>query len=245
MEIELPPGADFGVEASSKQASRQAATESNADRVRRSNREAARLVAEMFSSISSTTVALFPSEAEANDARIKWGPTYRGQVFSIDAPGAKGYGKLHSRRGTPQEREAALLGSDGIYIPDGTDVVMVVGPRAKDVKKLLKVHEKVGDETLIIVINGRASVAASKDGEGNWIDDVFVPVFNYAPPPLSGLDRELLLYHQFNGPWYLAEKEKGNKGILGLGGSDFKTIWEGDKRPSTDELKDILAKASV
>ena len=74
MEIELPPGVDFGVEASSKQGSKRGGNnESPTDKLKRANREAARLVADMFSSISSSTVALFPSEGEASDARVKWG----------------------------------------------------------------------------------------------------------------------------------------------------------------------------
>lgn len=106
MEIELPPGSDFGVEASSKKASRRDPTkESNTDRLKRSNREAVRLVADMFSVISSQTVALFPSEAEASDARVKWGPTFRGQLYSIDAPAqSKAFGNLYSKRVSKQEQ---------------------------------------------------------------------------------------------------------------------------------------------
>jgi hypothetical protein len=108
MEIELPPGSDFGVEASSKQgkASRRDPTkESNTDRLKRSNREATRLVADMFSAISSQTVALFPSEAEASDARVKWGPTFRGQLYSIDAPApSKAFGNIYSKRISKQEQ---------------------------------------------------------------------------------------------------------------------------------------------
>ena len=131
MEIELPPGSDFGVEASGKQGSKRGVgnNETPANQLKRANREAARLVADMFSSISSSTVALFPSEGEASDARVKWGATFRGQLYSIDAPApSKAFGNLYSKRVSKQEQEQALLGSDGIYIPDKTDLVSFYQP---------------------------------------------------------------------------------------------------------------------
>ena len=55
-------------------------------------------------------------QTEANLARNLWGATFRGKVLSIDAPDAKGYGKLRSRKFSAIEQEQALLGSDGIYV---------------------------------------------------------------------------------------------------------------------------------
>jgi hypothetical protein len=58
----------------------------------------------------------------------------------------------------------------------------MAGPRAKDIKKLKKVHERLGNDTLIVFINARASIAAavgqakkgdSADLESNWVDEVF------------------------------------------------------------------------
>ena len=134
----------------------------------------------------------------------------------------------------------------------------------KDLKKLKKVSERLGEGTAIILINARASIEAGlaktaastvdSDGEDNdWISKAFVPVFHYAPPLLNKSDmskeRDLLLYHEYGGPWYLAEKEKIDEkgGLLGsiggmLGGAgNFKTLWEGKNRPSAIEMKDILS----
>ena len=248
--------------------------ESNADKVKKSNREAARLVAEMFSVLQTTAIALFPSETEASEARVKWGSTFKGQVFSIDTPsGSKGMGNLYSKRISAQEQEQALLGSDGVYIPEGTQLIIVAGPRAKDIKKLKKIHERLGEDTLIIFINARASIAAASSGSkktaaadsdaetenSDWVTEAFTPVFHYAPPIVTAvgseeesagkdsLKRELLLYHEFGGDWYLAEKEI-NEGIFGTGismptlsgSSGFKTIWEGKIRPAKLELLNLL-----
>lgn len=217
--------------------------------MRRSNREAARLVAEMFSVLSTSAVALFPSENEANEARIKWGSSFKGEVFSIDSPtgGMKG-SNLYSKRISKQEQEQALLGSDGIYIPEGTEIIIVAGPRVKDIKKLKKIHEKLGQDTLIVLINARASLGALSS-DNDWVNSAFTSVFHYAPPIIDkGSDkRELLLYHEFNSKWYLAEKELKD-GILGsgiqlptlTGTSGFKTIWEGVKKPIPSEILDLL-----
>lgn len=243
------------------------ATESDASKVKKSNREAARLVAEMFSVLSSTSIAIFPSEAEASDARMKWGSTFKGQVYSIDAPpGSKGSGNLYSKKMSAQEQEQALLGSDGVYIPEGTQLIIVAGPRAKDIKKLKKIHDRLGEETLIIFINARASIAAASasgkktvdpdlDTENaDWVSGAFTSVFHYAPPLLGATEpasqienkkRELLLYHEFGGDWHLAEKEAAD-GMFGTGftlpsiSSGFKTLWEGSTRPDKKQLLEVL-----
>ena len=243
------------------------ATETDASKVKKSNREAARLVAEMFSVLSTTSIAIFPSEAEASDARMKWGSTFKGQVYSIDAPpGSKGSGNLYSKKMSAQEQEQSLLGSDGVYIPEGTQLVIVAGPRAKDIKKLKKIHERLGEETLIIFINARASIAAAAangkkaadpdlDTENaDWVSGAFTSVFHYAPPLLGAVEqgvqlenkkRELLLYHEFGGDWHLAEKEVDD-GLFGTGftlpsvSSGFKTLWEGSTRPDKKQLQEAL-----
>ena len=112
MEIELPPGVLFGVETTPAKKS-----ESNSDKIKRSNREAARLITEMFSILSSSTVVLFPSEDEAFAARNIWGPTFRGKTISMDVSNKAGFGKLRSRRFTLEEQEQALFSSDGgVYV---------------------------------------------------------------------------------------------------------------------------------
>lgn len=262
MEIELPLAADFGVEAT------KAATGANpplAEKVTKSNREAARLFTEMFSSISSTSAVLFSSENEAFVARNKWGATFRGQVISFESKTGKGYGKLRSRKFSAEEQEQALLGEEGVYIPDGTEVLIVAGPRSKDWPKLKKLTDKLGEGTLVILINGRLSLptATGRDQDPNqgfneWLDATFVPVFTYSPPEpesdttssstSSSLSssaakkgRELLVYHEFETKWYIGEKEKG-PGFMGFGGGGFTTLWEGANRPTPEDIAAILGK---
>jgi Domain of unknown function (DUF1995) len=273
------PGVDFGVEASAKSSRSAAANanESQSDKVKRSNREAARLFTEMFSMLGTTSVVLFPSESEASTARSIWTNTFKGQVLSIDAPKAQGYGKLRSRRFTLQEQEQALMATDGIYVPEGTELLIIAGPRQKDMKKIRKIHERLGMDCLIILLNARAAATSAslpgnlnKNADGSasanseesssevWIDNTFVNVFNYSPPYLASeatkgtattlaAERELLVYHEFESKWYLAEKPKaegGSKGgvgnILGNSGGGFQTLWEGVARPSAAEIESIL-----
>lgn len=111
LEIELPPGADFGLELSRKREGKISTETTPTQKVSRSNRDAARLVLEMFSSIATTTVALFPTAEEARSAREMWAPLFRGQVQSIDSPVAKGMGKSpRSRRVSSADQEQVCRG---------------------------------------------------------------------------------------------------------------------------------------
>ena len=125
-------------------------------------------------------------------------------------------------------------------------------------KKVKKIHEKLGQDTLIVLLNGRATATQTimkkkieKNNEEeekitDWISEEFLSVFNYAPPNLSGklAERDLLLYHEIDDKWYIAEKIENKGGIGGIVGSltssGFKTLWEGDNRPSDAEIESIL-----
>jgi len=279
IEIELPPGVDFGVEGDGKRASKK--NTGDMDKIKTSNREAARLLTEMFSILGPTTVVLFPTETEASNARNIWGKQFKGQTLSLDVKPAKGYGNLRSRKFSAEEQEQALLASDGIYVPEETEVLIVAGPRTKDVRRIIKLHEKFGDGTLIILLNARLDtmIAQSPDGPAGDVADVFENVFSYAPPSVGAPDeinnddgatteeRDILLYHEYTGKWYIAEKpsrkkssdsKKGNGGGLldsvgsivgGLStaGKDdsFKTLWEGDDKPSAAEIRQVLSSTAA
>ena len=238
MQVELPPGVDFGVEIAKKS--------EGAKDIKKSNREAARLFGEMFQPLSSNLVVMFSTEAEAETARKSWGVVFRGDVLCIDAPNkeAKGYGKLRSRKFTLQEQEQALMANDGIYVPDGTEVLIFTAPRPKDWKKIKKVSEKFGDDTLVLVLNPRIDVIKEKLDEDmlEWIETTFLSVFHYAPPPLVNSkaidDRDVLMYHEFDGGWSLAEK-RDVKGLLGTT-AKFETIWSGDEKPLVEDIPDLL-----
>lgn len=261
IEIELPPGVDFGVEKRSKAAG----AEDDRDRIGRSNREAARLITEMFSVLGDSTVVLFPSEAEAATARNLWSKSFRGKVLSIDVPSPKGYSNLRSRRFSAEQQEQALLATDGIYVPDGTEVLIVAGPRAKDMRKIRNMHEALGYGTLIILLNARLRAIQSTVGSATDVSvdlaATFENAFHYAPPvssssALSG--RDLLVYHEYKSKWYLAEKLKLPKaktgeavnanGVLSSIGNlidgltagsrtnDFSTLWEGDRNPTDEDI---------
>jgi len=252
MEIELPPGVEFGVKGDKSIKEKKGFT--GADKVLASNREAARLYTEMFNQIQSSTTVLFPTENQAYEARNLWSASFRGKVGSIDAPGqgAKGYGKLRSRKFSAQEQEQALFGSDGIYIPDGTEVLIIPGARPRDWKKIKKVHEDLGEGVCIIMINTRVQLSsdknkdnAMKDEDKEFFLDTFIPVFHYSPPPFldsKQSKRELLMYYEYGNKWSVAEKLKDKGFVSAVTGSSFKTLWEGDQRPSLEieELKPLV-----
>jgi hypothetical protein len=236
VQVELPPGAAFGVETKKAQ--------TDNDKVMQSNREIALLYCEMFKVLSGTSTVLFPTENEASVARNMWGSKFSGKVLSIDVKPSKGMGKLRSRKFSAEEQEAALLGTDGVYVPDETELLLIVGPRMKDYKKIKKLHGKFGDGTLFILINPYLDAAVqltkSLDDETKetieWIDQTFTNVFTYKPPVAEGVvGKDLLLYHEYDGKWLLAEKTM-DKGLLGMESVTFKTILESDKKPDKTSI---------
>ena len=271
IEVELPPSADYGVEKGGVYDNLP-----ELEKVKRSNREAARLFTEMFSMLSSTTVCMFTTEAEARNAKTAFGGAFRGQCLSIDGggKGAKGFSNLRSRRFTAEEQEAALLGSDGIYVPESTEVLVIIGPRAKDFKKIKKMHERLGEGTLIILLNARVDaveiLANKEEGELDWVRRDFTPVFFYAPPVLVNGQGEaeekpnMLQYYEYKEKWYLAELSdkvgfgagvgggdtSNSKSVLdnlaaSFTGSSFKILMETQHRPSPQELSDTLGGNSL
>lgn len=240
VQVELPPGAAFGVENKKVQLDN--------DKVEQSNREIALLYCEMFKVLSGTSTVLFPTENMASTARNMWGSKFSGKVLSIDVKPSKGMGKLRSRKFSAEEQEAALLGSDGVYVPDETELLLIVGPRIKDYKKIKKLHDKFGAGTLFVLINPYldAALALTKtlDDETketvDWIDSTFVNIFTYKPPLLEGASKELLLYHEYKGKWLLAEKTV-DKGLLGMESVTFSTILESEKKLD----KNSIAKAAM
>lgn len=269
MEIELPPAVDWGIEMKKPTAATSPISSSSSsrpatgglERTKKSNREAARLFVEMFSALQSTTCVLFPTELEATEVRSNpaW-RTFKGACLSMEAGKDKaGYGKLRSRRFSAEEQEAVLMGTDGVYIPDGVEVLIVAGPRAKDLKHIQRASERLGDGVCIIVLNGRidAVKAASRktqaqesegsegkeEGKLDWFDETFVNVFHYAPPA-TPLARELLLYHEYKGEWTVSERKAAAQepSLLDKIGSavrqesPFNVLWRGESRPSAADV---------
>ena len=134
------------------------------------------------------------------------GKKFKGQIFSIDTPSPKGYGKLRSRKFSAEEQEQALMSSSGsdVFVPTETEVLIISGPRERDLKKVKKLSEKFGEGTLIILINARLNAMRKDVVEANEeledskekrmsnvvksLQDSFENVFTYGPPVLR--DRE-------------------------------------------------------
>eukprot|EP01031_Cornospumella_fuschlensis_P043288 gene43288-52910_t len=257
--IELPPGADFGVE--SRKGSMAAGTDDPVERTKRSNRESARLFTEMFSVLSTTTTVQFPTESEAAVARSVWGSKFKGQVLGVQKTASKGMGKtLYSQRMSKEEKEKALIGSDGIYVPEGTELLIFAGVNSKDLRRIYDVHTRLGPECLIILLNARLRSSNLNEDDADSIErrieKEFVSVFHYSPPLMSPNvigKRELLLFYELGGTtnpplWYLAEKKAPNESEAGLlsnimskvKGEEMTTLWKGANKPSEGEIIDVL-----
>ena len=97
---------------------------------------------------------------------------------------------------------------------------------------------------MILVLNPRIDVIKEKLDEDmlEWIETTFLSIFHYAPPPLVDSktidDRDVLMYHEFDGGWSLAEK-RDVKGLLGSS-AKFETIWSGDRKPLVEDIPVLL-----
>ena len=62
----------------------------------------------------------------------------------------------------------------GVYIPEGTEVLVICGPRAKDFKTIRKIDNKLGEDCAIILVNARVDVVekvSSKSLTRTRLDD--------------------------------------------------------------------------
>lgn len=221
--VELPPAVDFGVEDKSK--STKVTSSFFADRVVASNREAARLITAMFTVLSGTTVVLFSTESEATVARSTWGADFKGKTISFE--GAKAALKAaKGKKVSPiMEEELSIAGKDRVIIPEGTEVLIIVGAKGKDFSnQLLYLNEELGPETLVILLNcrfGNDNAYLRRElgskSVGETIDGVYRNVFCYTsslglPTDNTGgrsnqpASKEFLLFHEFDSLWSVAEK---------------------------------------
>ena len=62
----------------------------------------------------------------------------------------------------------------------------------------------------------------------DWINKTFLQIFHYAPPPITDSklinNRNILMFHEFNGRWYLAESNE----VVGLLGNKVQKFETGE-----------------
>ena len=184
MDIEMPVGANFGVEkgaAGKKKGGGRMADalgdSSNGgaptmDQLTKSDRELARIFVEMFQPLGGEHIScIFKDEGLAEQARKRWrnevGASCR--VLAVDRKGkssrgggmgggGKKGGKSKKKMGFAQKMAAEIEGdgtSGPFVLPEGTEVALFVAPGAKELVAIERICNEVGMGTLVILLNAR------------------------------------------------------------------------------------------
>ena len=185
MDVEMPVGANFGVEkggAGKKKGGGRMADalgdSSNGgaptmDQLTKSDRELARIFVEMFQPLGGEHIScIFKDEGLAEQARKRWrnevGASCR--VLAIDRKGkssrgggmggggGKKGGKSKKKMGFAQKMAAEIEGdgtSGPFVLPEGTEVALFVAPGPKELVAVERICNDVGMGTLVILLNAR------------------------------------------------------------------------------------------
>jgi len=185
MDIEMPVGANFGVEnkkGGSKNKRGNLASMTGEDeaqegltmeKLQTSDRELARLFVEMFQPLGGPHIAaVFNDEYLADQARRRWSGDLSAEcnVVAIDRKGKKRgilnaggkKGKKKKARGfaakMAEEMEEDNASSGPFNLPEGTEVAIFVAPGPKELIAIERICGEVGMGTCVILLNARLSL---------------------------------------------------------------------------------------
>ena len=184
MDVEMPVGANFGVEkgaAGKKKGGGRMADALNdstngggaptMDQLTKSDRELARIFVEMFQPVGGEGISvIFKDEGLAEQARKRWrnevGASCR--VLAIDRKGKSARGGMggSGKKGGKSKKKmgfaakmAAEIDGDGtsgpFTLPEGTEVALFVSPGPKELVAIERICDEVGMGTLVVLLNAR------------------------------------------------------------------------------------------
>ncbi|KAA8496489.1 hypothetical protein FVE85_0218 [Porphyridium purpureum] len=130
VDIQLPPGTSFGLEANASGAALYASESLSSEE--RSSRECARLVLEMFAGTELNTAVIFNDASATTAARAMW--LEHGDATLLDA-------KALAKRSKSPEKPL--------------DVMICVAPRIRALMQIKSASEEAGDRMAVILINAR------------------------------------------------------------------------------------------
>ena len=236
MDVEMPVGANFGVEKKTSKnkkggslASLTADDESEAsitlEKLDTSNRELARLFVEMFQPLGSSHIcSVFNDEYLADQARERWSNDISAEcnIVAIDKKGKRSRGGLakSSNKGMKKKKKAmgfaakisAELEEDvsgPFALPKDTEVALFVAPGPKELIAVERICNEVGMGTCVILLNARLSLIekfASDEARKLFMED-FETVWSLSAAPQEDAPG-CLLHRAYPGSWILARKPK-------------------------------------
>ncbi len=226
MDIEFPVGAKFGVEKQANNEKKQRTSRDEQGAPTRavldtSDRELARLFVEMFQPVGGEHIAVvFSDESLADEAKKAWKSDSTATCRILSTGRSK---KKNAKKKKPQgfaakmEAEVGNSASSGPFaLPDGIEVALFVAPGPKELVQVEKTCNKVGMETLVVLLNARLSSIdnfGSDEAEKLFLQD-FEPVFSLCAAPQEAAPA-CLLHRAFPNDWLVARKPKvGNPKVI-------------------------------
>mmetsp|Transcript_20335 Transcript_20335/g.44184 ORF Transcript_20335/g.44184 Transcript_20335/m.44184 type:complete len:382 (-) Transcript_20335:102-1247(-) len=262
MDVEMPVGADYGVEnkkSKNKRGNLSSLAKDNEqqegltmEKLDTSNRELARLFVEMFQPLGGEHIAaVFNDEYLAEQARQKWSNDISTEcnIVAIDRKGKRGIiktgkkGQKKKAKGfaakMADEMEEDNSASGPFNLPKDTEVAMFVSPGPKELIAIERICNEGGKGTCVILLNARLSLIekyASDDARKLFTEE-FEPVWSLsAAPQLESPG--CLMHRAYPGQWVLARKPM-------VGPPKTIALKEGGGKFSGDECKEAYSQIEV
>lgn len=237
MDVEMPVGADFGVEkktAKNKRGNLSSLTDEQEEegltmeKLETSNRELARLFVEMFQPLGGEHIAaVFNDEYLADQARQRWSNDLAVEcnILAIDRKGKKdilktgmkgmgrGMGKKKKKKGfadkMADEMEEDNSSSGPFNLPKDTEVAVFVQPGPKELIAIERLCNEGGMGTCVILLNARLSLIEKyASAEAEKLfTEDFEPVFSLSAAPQLE-SPGCLMHRAYPGQWVLARKPR-------------------------------------
>lgn len=232
MDVEMPVGANFGVEnkKTSKNKRDNLSSLTGGDEMEQgltmekmdaSNRELARLFVEMFQPLGGQHIAaVFNDEYLAGLARQRWSGDLAAEcnILAVDRKGRKDVLKLGGKKGKKKKAKgfaakmAEEMEEDGISsgpfnLPKDTEVALFVSPGPKELIAIERICKEAGMGTCIILLNARLSLIEkfSSDDARTLFMEEFKTVWSLTAAPQEAAPG-CLMHKAYPGPWVLARK---------------------------------------
>lgn len=233
MNVEMPVGADFGVEKKSKNKKGNLASLTNdessdssltMEKLDTSNRELARLFVEMFQPLGASHICtVFNDEYLADQARVIWANDISAEcnIVAIDKKGKRSRGGIVKAGNKGLKKKKKSMGfaakmasieedvSGPFNLPKDTEVALFVAPGSKELIAIERICNEVGMGTCIILLNARLSSIekfVSEDARKLFTED-FETVWLLTAAPQEDAPG-CLMHRAYPGSWILARKPK-------------------------------------
>ena len=243
MDVEMPVGANFGVEKKSSSKNKRGNLASLDDesegsvtleKLETSNRELVRLFVEMFQPLGASHIcAVFNDEYLADQARERWSNDISAEcnIAAIDRKGKRSRGGIAKSGNKSIKKKKKAMGfaakiaseleedvSGPFNLPKGTEVALFVAPGPKELIAIERICNEVGMGTCVILLNARLSMIEkfASDGARKLFMDDFETVWSLSAAPQEEAPG-CLIHRAYPGPWILARKPKvGAPKTIGL-----------------------------